>query len=87
MADVADDDERRRLVILQQNADVILGLPARVEHQRVPGALGAAPPARLRLAAKKVFLAGRVLVAALYLARLFRFEHETVALVEVDALQ
>jgi len=85
MADVADDDERRRFVVLRQEAHIILRLPARVEHQHVPGALGAAPPARLRLAAEQVDRAGNRLVAARPLARLLGFEDKAIALVEVDA--
>lgn len=46
VADIADEDEGRRLVIGGQQAHIILGLTACVEHQYVPRPLGAATPAR-----------------------------------------
>ena len=85
MADVADDNQGRRLVVLRQQADIVLRLLAGVEHQHVPGALRAAPPAHLRLGAEEVGSSADLLVASFLLTRLFGFEDEAIALVEVDA--
>lgn len=84
MPHIGNDDEGRWLVAPGKQADVVLGLASRVEHEHVPSPLSGAPPAYLRLPAEQVRLPVHLLVAALFLSRLLGLQHEAIALVEVN---
>ena len=84
MPHVADDDEGRRLVSGGQQGHIGLGLLARVDHQHVPGPVGAAPALAGRGQRRQRKLADDLVAGALQ-PRLFGFEDEAAALVEVDA--
>nr|WP_294534772.1 hypothetical protein [uncultured Rhodoblastus sp.] len=84
MADIADDDEGRRLMAGGQQADVIFGLAASIDHQHVPRETRPAPPARWRFGDEQIGLAVDLLVAALLLTGLLGLQDETVALIKID---
>jgi len=84
VADVADDEKRRRIVADRQQPHVGFGLLARIDHEHVPGPVGAPPP----------LVGGRNheerqlpddLVAGTLQAGLLGLEDEAAAPVEVDA--
>ena len=69
----------------RQQADIVFALGAGVQHQHVPGAVGTGTAAaRGGIDSGKGRQVGELLVAGK--AALLGFEHEAVALVEIDAL-
>ncbi|MDB5626720.1 MAG: hypothetical protein JWR73_2522 [Tardiphaga sp.] len=69
----------------RQRPRIILRLPFRVEHQHIPGAVGAAFAAG-RVRKQKISLSRRFFLSAA-IATLLRLEDKTVFLVEIDAAQ
>ena len=84
MADIADDEEGRRLVGLRQQARIALALRAGVHHQCVPGAADGSAP-ELVGCEGEAHLPLDLLGAILDLPRLLGLQHEAIALVEVHA--
>ena len=84
MADIADEDEGRPAMRRRQRAGVFFRLALGVEHQHVPGAIGAASAARVfrDVGGEQVVLTGDLLAALQ--AALLGLENKAVLLVEVD---
>ena len=82
VADIADDDEGRPLMIGRQVAGIVFRLLAGVVHQHVPGAGGFAAALVFHLR-HEIILVWKFAALAPG-AGLLRFQHEGAALVEVD---
>ena len=85
VADIADDQEGRPAMRRRQRLGIVLGLAPGVEHQHVPGAVGAAPSARPgRLGEGRGAPGGQQFLRLPLPAALLRLQHEGALLVEVD---
>jgi hypothetical protein len=84
VADIADQHEGRRLMGSRQQTDIVFRLSASVHHEHVPSAVCAGTaPARRAFHARQLRHVADFLVAGD--AALLGLQHETVALVEIDA--
>ena len=83
VADIADDEEGRRLVVHGQQRHVGFRLLAGVDHQDVPGPVGTAAPLARRRHDRQGELPDDLVAGALQ-SRLLGFQDEATPLVEVD---
>ena len=85
MADIAHDEEGRRLMGLRQQPRIALALRAGVVHENVPGGVDGPAAQFFGLPGEEVRLPRDLLGAALDLAGLLGLQHEAIALVQINA--